>query len=86
MSVVIPIIIFIFISIITFILYKWHYKNNKDPKNFLKKEEIEKFYARNEDQEDQESQRSLPVSVTVINVGEQTLEESVIYEVNENFE
>ena len=70
-------------SIIIYILYKWHYKNNKDPKNFLKKDEVEKFYARNEDQE---SQRSLPVSVTVINVGEQGLEESVIYEVNENFE
>ena len=83
MSVAIPIISLILFSIIIYILYKWHYKNNKDPKNFLKKDEVEKFYARNEDQE---SQRSLPVSVTVINVGEQGLEESVIYEVNENFE
>ena len=83
MSFAIPIISLILFSLIIYILYKWHYKNNKDPKNFLKKDEVEKFYARNEDQE---SQRSLPVSVTVINVGEQGLEESVIYEVNENFE
>ena len=86
MSIVIPIISLILFIVIIYILYKWHYKNNKDPKNFLKKDEVEKFYARNEDQESHEDQRSLPVSVTVINVGEQRLEESVIYEVNENFE
>lgn len=74
------------LSIIIYFLGKWYYQENLDPRNFLKKDEIQNFFG-DQSQNDNSSQQSLPVSITVINIGNTLVDnDSINYELNQNFD